>query len=58
MDFLILDDMGALTNEGKDLVLERMHSKFLGHHILEILTYSARQAIEQQSSVYTWTGML
>jgi hypothetical protein len=52
-----LEDTGALTNDGKDLVLERMHSKFLGYHILEILTDSAYQAIEQQSSIYTWNAV-
>jgi hypothetical protein len=31
-----------------------MHSKFLGHHLFELLTDSAHQAIEQQSSLYTW----
>jgi hypothetical protein len=31
-----------------------MHSKFLGHHLLKLLTDSACQAIEQQSSIYTW----
>jgi hypothetical protein len=45
---------GNLMEEGKELVLEQMHSKFLGHHLLKLLTDSARQAIEQQSSIYTW----
>jgi hypothetical protein len=45
---------GDLSNSGKELVLRRMHSKFLGYHLLELLTDSARQAIEQQSSLYTW----
>ena len=31
---------------GKGLVLKRMHSKFLGHHLPELLTDPARQAIE------------
>ena len=47
---------GALTDDGKELVLERMHSKFLAHQLLELLTDSARQAIEQQSALYTWTS--
>ncbi len=51
-----LTDRGALTLNGKDLVLERMHSKFMAHHILELLTDSAHQAIEQQSALYTWTS--
>ncbi len=45
---------GNLTEEGKELVLEQMHSKFLGCHLLELLTDSAHQAIEQQSSIYSW----
>jgi hypothetical protein len=49
-----IDVNSDLTEEGKQLVLEGMHSKFLGHHLLELLTDSVRQAIEQQSSIYTW----
>jgi hypothetical protein len=33
-----------------------MHSKFLGHQITELLTDSARQAIEQHSDFYTWVS--
>ncbi len=47
---------GALTDDGKELVLELMHSKILAHQLLEILTESACQAIEQQSALYTWTS--
>jgi hypothetical protein len=47
---------GNLNALGKGIVLKRMHSKFLGHHLLKLLTDSARQAIEQQSSLYTWTS--
>jgi hypothetical protein len=43
---------------GKGLVLMRMHSKFLGHHLLELLTNPAHQVIEQQSSLYTWASNL
>ncbi len=32
---------------GKGLVLKRMHFKFLGHHLLELLTDLVCQAIEQ-----------
>jgi len=32
-----------------------MHSKFLGHHLLELLSDSARQAIKQKSDLYTWS---
>ena len=48
---------GGLTNSGKEIVLERMHSKFLGHQLLELLTDSACQAIEQQSKLYTWANL-
>jgi hypothetical protein len=44
---------GALSEKGKELVLERMHSMFLGHQIMELLTPSAHQAIEQQANLYT-----
>jgi hypothetical protein len=47
---------GILTDNGKELVLERMHSKFLGHQIMELLTDSARQAIKQHSNLYTWVS--
>ncbi len=33
-----------------------MHSKFLAHQLLELLTDSAPQAIEQQSALYMWTS--
>jgi hypothetical protein len=49
-----IDATGDLTDLGKELVLKRMHSKFLGRHLLELLTDLARQAIEQQTSLYTW----
>jgi hypothetical protein len=45
---------GALSEKGKELVLERMHSKFLGYQIMELLRPSARQAIEQHTNLYTW----
>jgi hypothetical protein len=47
---------GTLSDEGKELVLERMHSKFLGHQIMELLTPSARQAIEQHANLFTWVS--
>jgi hypothetical protein len=47
---------GALTDDGKELVLEQMHSKILAHQLLKLLTESARQAIEQQSALFTWTS--
>ncbi len=51
-----LNGAGALNDQGKELILERMHSKFLAHQLLELLTDSACQAIEQQSALYTWTN--
>ncbi len=42
-----LNAAGTLTDSGKDLIFKRMHSKFLGHHLFELLTDSARQEIEQ-----------
>jgi hypothetical protein len=42
---------GTLNADGKKLVLKRMHSKFLGHQLLVLLTDSVRQAIKQQSSI-------
>jgi hypothetical protein len=47
---------GTLTGNGKELVLEQMHSKFLGHQIMELLTDSACQAIKQHSNLYTWVS--
>ncbi len=48
--------VGTLTDNGKELVLEQMHSKFLGHQIMELLTDSAHQAIKQHSNLYTWVS--
>jgi hypothetical protein len=53
-----LDAAGTLTHSGKDLVLERMHSKFLEHHLFEHLTDSARQAIELKNKVIFICGFL
>jgi hypothetical protein len=50
-----LDAAGDLTNDGKDLILERMHSKFLAHHLLELISNSARQVIEHNNELYTWS---
>ena len=47
---------GTLSDEGKELALERMHSRFLGHQIMELLTPSARQAIEQHANLFTLAG--
>ncbi len=52
-----LDATEDLTNSGKKLVLEQMHSKFLGHHLLELLSNSAWQAIKQNSDIYTWSTL-
>ena len=50
-----LTGASALNDQGKELVLERMHSKFLAHQLLKLLTDFACQAIKQQSALYTWT---
>jgi hypothetical protein len=49
-----LNNAGNPTAEEKELILKQMHSKFLGYQILELLTDLACQAIEQQTSIYTW----
>ena len=46
--------VGTLSEEGKELVLEQMHSKILGHQVMELLAPSARQAIEQHAHLFTW----
>jgi hypothetical protein len=51
-----LGHAGALTDAGKDLVLKQMHSKFLSHQIMELLTDSACWVIEQHSDFYTWVS--
>ncbi len=51
-----LAPVGTLTDDGKELILEQMHSKFLGHQIMELLTDLAHQAIEQHSNLYTWVS--
>jgi hypothetical protein len=45
---------GTLSEEGKELVLEQMHSKILGHQVMELLAPSAGQAIEQHAHLFTW----
>jgi hypothetical protein len=52
-----LDATRDLTNASKELVLEQMHSKFLGHHLLELLIDSAHQVIKQNSDLYTWSTL-
>jgi len=44
----------TLTEEGKELVLERMHSKILGHQVMELMAPSACQAIGQHAHIFTW----
>ena len=44
----------TLSEDGKERVLERMHSNFLGHQLMELLAPTARQAIEQHAHLYTW----
>ena len=39
---------------GEVVQLQRMHSKFMAHQILSLLTPTARQTIEQLKKLYTW----
>jgi len=49
-----LNNAGNSTAEERELILKQLHSKFLGYQTLELLMNLACQAIEQQSSIYTW----
>ena len=49
-----LDATGALTQDGKDIIQGRIHSKILAYQILAMLSDSARQVIERQAEEYTW----
>jgi hypothetical protein len=44
--------VNTLSEEGKELVLEQMHSKFLGHQIMELLQL---QPIKQLNSMQIYT---
>jgi hypothetical protein len=39
---------------GEILQLTRMHSKFMAHQVMALLTLTARQAVEQLKGLYTW----
>jgi hypothetical protein len=39
---------------GEVLQLQRMHSKFMAHQLMSLLTPTARQAVEQHKGLYTW----
>jgi hypothetical protein len=39
---------------GEILQLTRMHSKFMAHQVMALLTPTARQAVEQLKGLYTW----
>jgi hypothetical protein len=43
------------SNHGEVLQLTQMHSKFLAHQLMELLSTMARQAVEQLLVLYTWT---
>ncbi len=43
------------TERGEVLQLTQMHSKFLAHQRMMILSALAHQAIDQQKGLYTWT---
>jgi len=42
------------TKSGEVLQLTRMHSKFMVHQLMSLLTPTARQAVEQLKELYTW----
>ena len=42
------------TKLGEVLQLTRMHSKFMAHQLMSLLTPTARQAVEQLKGLYTW----
>ena len=46
--------VGTLTEEGKELVMKQMHSKILGHQLMELVAPSARQSIAQHAHLFTW----
>ncbi len=52
-----LTTTGRLTQEGKDIIQGRLHSKILAHQILSMLTDDLRQVIKRQSEKYTWTDL-
>ncbi len=39
---------------GEVLQLMRMHSKFMAHQLMSLLTPAARQVVEQHKGLYTW----
>ena len=39
---------------GEVLQLTRMHSKFMAHQLMALLTPTAHQAVEQLKGLYTW----
>jgi hypothetical protein len=45
------------SNHGEALQLTQMHSKLLAHQLMELLSTSARQAVEQLKVLYTWTTL-
>ncbi len=42
------------SKSGEVLQLMRMHSKFMAHQLMLLLTPAARQAVEQNKGFYTW----
>jgi hypothetical protein len=52
-----LTDTGDLTQDGKDIIQGRIHSKILAYQILAMLTDCACQVIERQVGEYTWRDL-
>ena len=47
---------GNITNRGKDLMRDRMHSKFLAVQVLALLDDDAQEALQLDRALFTWTS--
>jgi hypothetical protein len=47
---------GQLTESGKDIIQERLHSKIMASQIFVLLSNKAQKVIECQSTEYMWKG--
>ena len=43
-------------NAGKNVLLDRMHSKFLGHHLYQQLNEKGQKYLKLESREYTYTS--
>ena len=51
-----LTNTGRLTNEGKNIMRDRLHSKFAARHCWQLLDEEGQAAIELEKDKYTWTS--